>query len=87
MRTRADARLIVRVLGCRLLSGYYKAYSSSVGKTKRNQQAIYLDQKKAALLARLSRQTGVPKQHYFREAVDRLLAEYGLLKPRRGRDG
>jgi hypothetical protein len=54
-----------------------------MGKTKRLQQAIYLDQKKAELLDKLSAETGAPKQHYFREAVDLLLVQYGLLKPRR----
>ena len=54
-----------------------------MGKTKRHQQAIYLDLKKAELLDKLSAETGIPKQHYFREAVDLLLIHYGLLKPRR----
>jgi predicted DNA-binding protein len=54
-----------------------------MGKTKRHQQAIYLDPKKAELLDKLAAETGVPKQHYFREAVDLLLELYGLLKPKR----
>jgi predicted DNA-binding protein len=56
-----------------------------MGKTKRHQQAIYLDLKKAKLLDKLSAETGVSKQHYFREAVDMLLERYGVLKPRRKR--
>jgi hypothetical protein len=54
-----------------------------VGKTKRHQQAIYLDPPKAALLDKLSKETGVSKQHYFRQAVDLLLKEQGMLKPKR----
>jgi len=54
-----------------------------MGKTKRHQQAIYLDLKKAELLDKLSAETGIPKQHYFREAVDLLLVQQGLLKPKR----
>jgi predicted DNA-binding protein len=54
-----------------------------MGKTKRHQQAIYLDPKKAALLDRLSSETGVTKQYYFRQAVDMLLEWHGLLKPKR----
>ena len=50
------------------------------GKTKRHQQAIYLDLDKAALLDRLSERTRVPKQEYLREAVDMLLQRYKLLK-------
>jgi len=70
-----------RPLDC-VARSYYNAYSSAMGKTKRHQQAIYLDLKKADLLDKLSAETGVPKQHYFREAVDMLLVQYGLLKPR-----
>jgi hypothetical protein len=54
-----------------------------VGKTKRHQQAIYLDHDKAALLDKLSRRTRVPKQVYLREAVDLLLKKYWVLKPQR----
>jgi predicted DNA-binding protein len=54
-----------------------------VGKTKRHQQAIYLDHDKAALLDKLSEKTRVPKQGYLREAVDLLLRKYKLLKPKR----
>ncbi|TLY73607.1 MAG: ribbon-helix-helix domain-containing protein [Gammaproteobacteria bacterium] len=53
------------------------------GKTKRHQQAIYLDLDKAALLDRLSERTRVPKQEYLREAVDMLLQRYKLLKSKR----
>lgn len=52
------------------------------GKTKRHQQAIYLDHGKAALLDKLSEGTRVPKQEYLREAVDLLLKRYKLLKPK-----
>jgi len=44
-----------------------------MGKTKRHQQAIYLDHDKAALLDRLSDKTRVPKREYLREAVDQVL--------------
>jgi hypothetical protein len=54
-----------------------------MGKTKRHQQAIYLDPPKAALLDKLSKETGISKQHYFREAVDLLLAQHGMLKAKR----
>jgi hypothetical protein len=54
-----------------------------VGKTKRHQQAIYLDHDKAALLDKLSARTRVPKQEHLREAVDLLLRKYKLLKPQR----
>ena len=53
-----------------------------MGKTKRHQQPIYLDQEKAALLAKLSKDTRVPKQEYLREAVDLLLKKYKVLKPK-----
>lgn len=52
-----------------------------MGKTKRNQQAIYLDHDKAALLDKLSEETRVPKQKYLREAVDLLLVKYKKLRP------
>jgi predicted DNA-binding protein len=52
-----------------------------MGKTRRHQQAIYLDQEKAALLDELSARTRVPKQAYMREAIDDLLAKYKMLKP------
>ena len=51
-----------------------------MGKTKRHQQAIYLDHEKAALLDALAKETRVPKQEYFREAIDDLLAKYKKLK-------
>ena len=54
-----------------------------MGKTKRHQQAIYLDHEKAALLDKLSEETRVPKQSYLREAVDLLLTKYKLLKLKR----
>jgi len=52
-----------------------------MGKTKRHQQAIYLDHDKAALLDKLSEETRIPKQEYLREAVDILLVKYKRLKP------
>lgn len=54
-----------------------------MGKTKRHQQAIYLDHDRAALLDKLSVETRVPKQSYFREAVDLLLTKYKLLNLKR----
>jgi hypothetical protein len=54
-----------------------------MGKTKRHQQAIYLDHDKTALLDKLAEETRVPKQEYLREAVDLLLAKYKRLKPLR----
>ena len=38
-----------------------------MGKTKRHQQPIYLDHDKAALLAKLAKQTRIPRQEYLRE--------------------
>ena len=52
-----------------------------MGKTKRHQQAIYLDHDKAKLLAKLAAQRRLPKQQLMREAIDLLLERYGLLKP------
>jgi Ribbon-helix-helix domain len=52
-----------------------------MGKTKRRQQIVYLDQDKASLLDKLSKDTRVAKQVYLREAVDMLLKKY--LKPKR----
>lgn len=52
-----------------------------MGKTKRHQQAIYLDHDKAALLDKLAKLRRVPKQQLMRDAVDLLLERYGLLKP------
>lgn len=57
-----------------------QAHSSFMGKTKRHQQAIYLDHEKATLLDKLSQETRVPKQEYLREAVDLLLTKYKKLK-------
>lgn len=52
-----------------------------MGKTKRHQQAIYLDHDKAALLDKLSKLRRLPKQQLMRDAVDLILEKYGLLKP------
>jgi hypothetical protein len=52
-----------------------------MGKTKRHQQAIYLDHDKAKLLDKLAKLRRLPKQALMRDAVDLLLEKYGLLKP------
>lgn len=52
-----------------------------MGKTKRHQQAIYLDHDRAKLLDKLAAQRRLPKQAMMREAIDLLLEKYGLLKP------
>jgi hypothetical protein len=52
-----------------------------VGKTKRHQQAIYLDHDKAKLLDKLAVKRRLPKQALMRDAIDLLLEKYGLLKP------
>ena len=54
-----------------------------MGKTLRDQQSIYLDDDKAALLNRLAAETRLAKQVLLREAVDLLLRKYKLLKPKR----
>jgi hypothetical protein len=59
------------------------AYSSAVGKTKRHQQAIYLDHDKAKLLDTLAQRTRIAKQVLMREAIDDLLTKYKMLKPKR----
>jgi len=51
-----------------------------MGKTKRHQQAIYLDHDKAKLLDQLAAKTRLPKQVLMRDAVDLLLNKHGLLK-------
>jgi hypothetical protein len=51
-----------------------------MGKTKRHQQAIYLDHDRAELLEKLARQRRLPKQALMREAIDLLLEKNGLLK-------
>jgi Ribbon-helix-helix domain len=51
-----------------------------VGKTKKHQQVILLEHDKAALLAKLAKDTRVPRQEYLREAVDLLLRKYKMLK-------
>lgn len=52
-----------------------------MGKTKRHQQAIYLDHDKAKLLDKLAAKRRLPKQALMRDAIDLLLEKYGLLKP------
>lgn len=51
-----------------------------MGKTKRHQQAIYLDHDKAELLEKLAHQRRLPKQALMREAIDLLLEKNGFLK-------
>ena len=51
-----------------------------MGKTKRHQQALYLDHDKAALLNDLARQTKIPRAVLLRDAVDDLLIKHKLLK-------
>lgn len=69
--------------GHSLRTGYYKIIVSRMGKTKRHQQAIYLDHDKAKLLDELAKRTRLAKQVLLRDAVDLLLKEHGLLKPPR----
>ena len=54
-----------------------------MGKTLRNQQSIYLDHEKAALLDELAAETRIAKQVLLREAVDLLLEHHGKLKTKR----
>lgn len=56
-----------------------------MGKTKRHQQALYLDHDKALLLEELAKESRIPRAVLLREAVDDLLAKHGKLKARRGR--
>jgi Ribbon-helix-helix domain len=46
-----------------------------VGKTKRKQEAIYVDHVKFALLVRLSTQSRIPRSVLWREALDDLIDE------------
>jgi hypothetical protein len=64
-----------------LPASYYKLIVSRMGKTKRHQQAIYLDNDKAKLLDELAKRTRLAKQVLLRDAVDLLLKEHGMLKP------
>lgn len=52
-----------------------------MGKTKRSVEVAYLDPEKLELLKRLAGDTRIPRAVLMREAVDDLLAKYGLLKP------
>lgn len=54
-----------------------------MGKTKRHQQALYLDHDKAALLDGLAAETRIPKAVLLREAVDDLLTKHGVLRTKR----
>jgi hypothetical protein len=51
-----------------------------MGKTKRKQEAIYIDHDKFALLVRLSTKTKIPRSVLWREALDDLLAKHGIAK-------
>jgi Ribbon-helix-helix domain len=48
--------------------------------TKKHQQLILLEPRKAKLLEELSAQTRIPRQALLREAVDDLLAKHGQLE-------
>lgn len=52
-----------------------------MGKTLRNQQAIYLDHDKAKLLDELAAETRIAKAVLLRDAVDLLLIKHRKLKP------
>jgi hypothetical protein len=52
-----------------------------MGKTKRHQQALYLDPAKAALLNELALETKIPRAVLLRDAVDDLLIKYKKLRP------
>jgi Ribbon-helix-helix domain len=54
-----------------------------VGKTNKHQQLILLEHDRAALLAKLAKDSKIPRQVLLREAVDLLLAKYKVLKPKR----
>lgn len=54
-----------------------------MGKTKRKQEAIYIDHEKFALLVELSKQTRIPRSVLWREALDDLLKKYRILGGRR----
>jgi hypothetical protein len=56
---------------------------AAMGRTTRNQQVLYLDHDKAALLDKLHVETRIAKQVLLREAVDNLLVKYKLLEPRK----
>jgi hypothetical protein len=52
-----------------------------MGKTKRHQQALYLDHDKAKLLDELAKETKIPRAVLLRDAVDDLLIKFKKLKP------
>ena len=54
-----------------------------MGKTKRHQQALYLDLEEAALLNELAKETKIPRAVLLRDAVDDLLVKFKKLKPPR----
>lgn len=51
-----------------------------MGKTKRHQQALYLDHEKAALLDELARESRIARAILLREAVDDLLIKFKKMK-------
>jgi len=56
---------------------------SVMGRTHRPQVALYLDPDRVKLLHRLALKTRRTKQHLLREAVDAILMQHKLLKPKR----
>jgi hypothetical protein len=54
-----------------------------MGRTHRPQVALYLDPDRVKLLHKLALKTRSTKQHLLRGAVDALLMEHKLLKPRK----
>jgi hypothetical protein len=54
-----------------------------MGRTHRPQVALYLDPDRVELLHKLALKTRRTKQHLLRGAVDALLVEHKLLKPKR----
>ena len=51
-----------------------------MGRTLRTQVALYLDDEQIVLLDKLATKSGRTKQDLLREAVNTLLAEYGVFK-------
>ena len=53
-----------------------------MGRTRRTQVALYLDDDKVAALKRLAKQTGLTQQELLRQGVDHLLLQYFDTGPR-----
>jgi hypothetical protein len=51
-----------------------------MGKTKRKQEAVYIDHEKFALLVNLSAETKIPRSVLWREALDDLLKKYRVTR-------